>query len=76
MTLEQIKAAVESGCQVYWQNPAYQVIKDSVGQWLVKCELNGHCVGLTWRDGVTMNGRPEDFHVQPAPDPSPSEVRY
>jgi hypothetical protein len=24
---------------------------------------NGHCIGLTHRDGVTMNGEPDEFFV-------------
>jgi hypothetical protein len=37
--------------------------KNGCDQWLIKCELNDHCIGLTWRDGVTMNGKPEDFFI-------------
>lgn len=63
MTLEEIKAAVDSGAVVCWKNNAYQVVKGASG-YLVKCVLNGHCIGLTWADGVTMNGDPEDFYVK------------
>ena len=63
MTLEQIKAAVEAGHKVYWKNKAYEVIKDSVGQWLIRCNFNDYCIGLTWTDEVTMNGKPEDFFL-------------
>ena len=65
MTLEEIKAAVEAGRKVYWSNKGYQVIKDKLGQWLVKYEPTGHCWGLTHTDEVTMNGRPEDFFMCP-----------
>ena len=61
MTLEQIKAAVESGKTVYWKNDAYRVVKDRLGQWLLMCS-NGSATGLTWQDGVTLNGSPEDFY--------------
>ena len=61
MTLEQIKAAVEAGKRVFWQHSGYEVVKDRVGQWFIKCVYNGNCIGLTWRDGVTMNGEPEEF---------------
>jgi hypothetical protein len=37
MTLEEIKAAVEAGHVVHWHNSAYKVVKDSLGQWMVKC---------------------------------------
>jgi hypothetical protein len=63
MTLEEIKAAVEAGHVVHWHNSAYKVVKDSLGQWLVKCTDNGHCIGLTFSDGVTMNGEPEEFFM-------------
>ena len=36
------------------------MIKDSVGQYLIRCNLNGSCIGLTWLDGVTMNGDEAD----------------
>lgn len=64
MTLEEIKSAVEAGKTVFWSNRAYRVLKDSLGQWLIVCDHNGYCIGLTWRDGVTMNGKPEDFFVE------------
>jgi hypothetical protein len=63
MTLNQIKEAVEAGKTVYWVNPAYRVIKDNIDQWLIHCTFNNHYWGLTHRDGVTMNEKPEDFHV-------------
>ena len=63
MTLEQIKKAVESGKPVHWSNSLYRVIKDEIGQWLIVCDSNQYCIGLTWRDGVTMNGKPEDFFI-------------
>lgn len=63
MNLEQIKQAIENNERVFWKNLAYDVIKDSVGQYLIRCNLNGSCIGLTWRDGVTMNGREADFFV-------------
>lgn len=61
MTLDEIKAAVEAGKTVHWASRNYVVIKDSIGQWLIKCLLNDCCWGLTWRDGTTMNGKPEEF---------------
>lgn len=61
MNLEQIKSALALGKRVFWSNYAYEVIKDNVGQYLIRCTLNDSCIGLTWRDGVTMNGKPEEF---------------
>lgn len=64
MNLNEIKTAVESGQTVHWANSNYKVIKDSVGQWLILCVLNQYCIGLTWQDGVTLNGEPDDFYVE------------
>lgn len=63
MTLNEIKQAIEQGNTVHWSNKAYVVIKDSVGQYLIKCNLNDSCIGLTWLDGVTMNGKESEFFV-------------
>lgn len=63
MTLEEIKTAVESGKTVHWASPFYVVVKDRIGQWLIKCTANGYCIGLTHLDNVTMNGKPEQFFV-------------
>lgn len=63
MTLDEIKSAVDAGKVVHWRNYAYRVIKDSLGRHLIMCILNQDCIGLTHRDGVIMNGKPEDFFV-------------
>lgn len=63
MTLDEIKQAVEAGKTVHWATRSYRVVKDSVGQWLIVCDLNNYAIGLTWRDGVTVNGKPEDFFL-------------
>lgn len=63
MTLSQIKRAVDEGTPVYWSNKGYTVIKNSrTGDYLIK-HTGGHCIGLTWADGQTMNGREEEFFV-------------
>lgn len=61
MTLQEIKSAINEGFKVYWKNQLYEVIKDSIGQYLIYCHSNGHCIGLTWRDNETMNGDKKDF---------------
>ena len=71
MTLEEIKTAVEDGQKVYHKTRAYEVIKDRIGQWFIKCNLNDYLIGLTWADKVTMNGKPEDFFMEP-----PRNSRY
>ena len=62
MTLEEIKQAVDEGQIVCWKTDSYQVIKDHIGQYLIQ-HTNGSCIGLTWRDGVTMNEDPKDFYI-------------
>jgi len=61
MYLEQIKQAIEKGHSVFWANTNYRVIKDSIGQYLIHSQCNDVYWGLTHRDGITMNGKPEQF---------------
>lgn len=67
MNLDEIKAAVDAGQTVHWANTGYTVLRDSIGQWLIKYTPNGHCIGLTHQDGVTLNGRPEQFFIGATP---------
>lgn len=55
-TAQEIKSAVESGKRVFCGNRSYEVIKDRIGQWLIVCSLNGYTIGLTHRNGETLNG--------------------
>ena len=64
MTLEQIKYHVDNGRPVYWLSDMYQVIKNNVHDYMIECTLNGHCIGLTWSDGKTLNGQPDDFYYK------------
>lgn len=64
MTLDEIKAAVDAGKTVIWKTTSYRVIKDSIGQYLIAYHhgyRDASYIGLTWRDGVTMNGKPDEF---------------
>lgn len=70
MNLAQIKAAVLNGRTVHWSNTGYKVIVDDIGQWLIKYTPTGHCIGLTWSDGSTVNGNEEDFFLA-LPNPGP-----
>ena len=63
MTLQEIKTAVEAGQTVCWASEIYRVVKDRLGQWLIVCGHNEYTIGLTWRDGVTMNGSPNEFFI-------------
>lgn len=63
MTLDEIKQAVQDGKTVHWSNELYDVICDRNGEYLIRCKMNDNYIGLTWRDGVTMNGKPSEFYV-------------
>lgn len=67
MTLDEIKAAIDEGRPVYHQTPNYRVIRDNLGQYLIKCQSNDYCIGLTWQDGQTLNGKPYEFFTGPKP---------
>ncbi len=67
MNLQEIKQAIDQGIRVHWANLMYDVIKDQHQQYMILCRQNGHCIGLTWLDGKTLNGKEEDFFVNPLP---------
>ena len=65
MNLQQIKNELAKGNRVFWSNKNYEVIQSKYTQeYLVKCHLNDSFHGLTWRDGVTMNGEPHEFYME------------
>ena len=63
MNAQEIRDAVDAGKIVHWSNRSYTVINGGVAGYLIRCEHKQHCIGLTWTDGVTLNGKPEDFYV-------------
>ena len=67
MTLEEIKTAVLAGKTVHWVNSGYEVIrhifKDTPDGWYI-LHWYGSCVGLTYKDGVTLNGKESDFYIK------------
>jgi hypothetical protein len=66
MELEEIKKAVRLGQKVHWSNDGYRVKTwNSNGKesFDIVCKHNGHAIGLTWLDGITMNGKPEEFYI-------------
>jgi hypothetical protein len=63
MTVQEIKRAVDAGKPVVWASPSYAVIRDRIGQYLIKCVHNGSCIGLTHADGVTLNGKECAFWI-------------
>jgi hypothetical protein len=64
MKLSEICRAVDEGLMVHWQNREYQVVRSSMHpSYLIRSTATGHCIGLTWADGVTLNGKEEDFFI-------------
>jgi hypothetical protein len=64
MNAQQIKEAVRHGKKVNWINKAYEVIEDSRGEFLIKCNINGSMIGLTHIDGTTLNGNEDEFFCE------------
>jgi hypothetical protein len=68
MTLEEIKEAIEQSKTVHWGNSLYEVkkhvYKSGEVDYNIVCSSNGHCIGLTWMDGKTMNGKEEEFYIK------------
>lgn len=64
MNLKEIKTAVRNGEKVYYQSALYEVIlshfKSGEENWLIKSS-NGHAIGLTWADDITLNGKEAYF---------------
>jgi hypothetical protein len=63
MTLEEIKAAVDAGNRVHWNNAGYVVTRDRLGQYLITFARNGSAIGLTNQDGSRLNGQAEEFFI-------------
>jgi len=64
MDAQQIKTAVLNGKKVFSDNNLYRVIfSEKTQEWLIVCTENGYTIGLTHRDGVTLNGNPEGFFI-------------
>lgn len=62
MDLAQIKKAVDSGKIVHWSNKGYKVVKDKRGNYDI-VHTNGNTIGLTHKDGKTLNGEPKEFFL-------------
>ena len=61
MTLQEIKTSIENGQRVYRYNESYQVIKDNKDQYFIEFIPSNQFIGLTWLDGITLNGEEEHF---------------
>ncbi len=65
MTLEEIKEAVDARKTVCWSNEGYEVRSWGVPRsYYIVCNLNESITGLTHMDGVTMNGREDQFFIK------------
>lgn len=67
MDLNDIKQAIAAGNRVYWSNRNYRVIfyPPTTYNIVYNEGVPGeHSIGLTWQDGVTMNGKPEEFFTE------------
>ena len=63
MTLNEIKNAVLAGKTVHWSTTAYAVKYNDQGGFNIVYTPDGNCIGLTWRDGVTLNGNENEFFI-------------
>lgn len=62
MKAHEIKRVIEYGGNVYWKHDGYHVVKDGDGDYMIKCTMNNHNIGLTHKDGYTLNGQESDFY--------------
>jgi hypothetical protein len=63
MTAAEIKLAHASGKTVYWSNPAYKITGRNPESLLITCSSTKSSIGLTHSDGITLNGKEEDFFI-------------
>lgn len=64
MRLQEILRALDEGLQVHWQNRGYVVERSAVGgACVIRSLLTGHCICLTWADGLTLNGKESEFFI-------------
>ena len=70
MDLEEIMGHIVTGGTVHWKSDLYTVevwvdgFHEICSQnFQIVCKTNGHAIGLTWTDGVTLNGNEKDFYI-------------
>jgi len=67
MTIKEIKQAIEDGKKVYQHNLGYEVILDSIGQYLIHCNMHNTYIGLHGVKGGKyenqLNGNESDFFI-------------
>ena len=64
MTISEIKQAVDEGKTVCWKNPGYTVRKNTLGEYIIRSAMTGHCIGLDYDNGTKMNGEESDFFTK------------
>jgi len=68
MTLQEIQTAVNVGQRVHFCEAAYTVQKTVKGdeeEWNI-VNADGDKMPLTWKDEKTLNGKPEDYFINPS----------
>ena len=64
MTLAEIHRALDEGLPVHWQSPSYGVERSAgCGTCVIRSLSTGHCICLTWADGITLNGKEDEFFI-------------
>ena len=63
-TADEIRAVVDTGRPVYCGNTGYIVLKDTIPQYLIHHIGTNYYIGLTHRDGQTLNGT-DFFTLEP-----------
>ena len=63
MTLKHIKKALDLNIKVYFGNNGYEVIKDQRNQYLITHKASSNTIGLTHKDGITLNGKESKFFI-------------
>ena len=64
MNLQEIKKAIQEGLTVCWSNEGYEVQKSKFGEYNIVWLADNNCIGLTWLDGITLNGQEEEFYIK------------
>jgi len=62
MTLNEIKTALANGKTVLWGNEGYKVL-ECEGSYYIFFARTKDMIGLTQFDGITLNGKEEDFFI-------------
>jgi len=63
MTLSEIKQAIANGKTVCYDNSPQYLVQQGKKELMITCQANGHAIGLTWNDGVTLNAPENSFSI-------------